>query len=465
MLGDSFFARRLARGYLVDLKGGAPLPWRLFLCVALSLVTLFVLAPALLSAASMLPTILSSLAGVLVFVLLGAFLFLVWRWFKKFGRRYPFPVVERMLYFVRANNLFEAERENWTDAKGRRRSQETVTVSARFLVFEDAERIVVRGLKDADKFSSQMGSLDAGLCALFGLPIENKVEALTYCEYTFLKHKAERLVVAGGDVAPARLSSNLLPLNNNLAWRIDKQPHAVIAGPSGSGKTTFLNALILSILRAGGILFIADPKNSDLSSLRHVLGSSFVASAPNDIARLVREVRELMERRFADYKDNPERFRYGASYIDYGLSPAFIVFDELGAFRAGADKKAYSETMASLTEIILKGREMGVFCTLSTQQPNANNIPTELRDQLSLRLALGNMSREAYTMVFGSVDMDSFQTVTAVGAGYIYLDGLGWGSPKPFEAPFVDYGSLDFLSEVKRLHEASEGRRGSCDVV
>lgn len=106
--------------------------------------------------------------------------------------------------------------------------------------------------------------------------------------------------------------------------------------------------------------------------------------------------------------------------------------------------------MANLTEIILKGREMGVFAILSTQQPNANNIPTELRDNLSVRLALGNMSNEAYRMVFG--ETEGLQTISEKGAGYIYLDGLGWEKPKYFEAPYLDYKKFNFIEEIKKYN-------------
>lgn len=40
--------------------------------------------------------------------------------------------------------------------------------------------------------------------------------------------------------------------------------------------------------------------------------------------------------------------------------------------------------------------------------------------------------------------------VSSVGGAYIFLDGLGWDSPKPFEAPFVDYNNFDFIAEIKK---------------
>lgn len=196
-------------------------------------------------------------------------------------------------------------------------------------------------------------------------------------------------------------------------------------------------------------LYICDPKKSDLGSLKHILGEEFVATEANHISRVIRQAKEEMELRYKTYKDNPDNFRFGASFKDYGLNPVIVIFDEMGAFRAGADKKVYSDTMANLTEIILKGREMGVFVILSTQQPNANNIPTELRDNLSLRIALGNMGNEGFRMVFGESNNDLL-SVSSVGGAYIYLDGLGWDSPKQFEAPYVDYKNFDFIAEIKK---------------
>ena len=221
----------------------------------------------------------------------------------------------------------------------------------------------------------------------------------------------------------------------------------LLAGVTGGGKTTFLNYLIIEMKKMRGTVYICDPKRSDLASIQHIWGKEYVASDVNNISRLTREVKEKMMDRFLNYKENPQNFIYGASYVDYGLPPIFLIFDELGAFRASADKKVFGETMSNLTEIILKGREMGVFVCLATQQPNAQNIPTEMRDNLSVRVALGNMSNEAYRMIFG--DLEGLETVRGQGTGYIFLDGLGWSIPKYFETPFLDYERFDFIEELK----------------
>lgn len=370
-------------------------------------------------------------------------------YFKNKNKSYE----NKLRYFLKSNNLYECETieyETFKNGSIKKEHEKVITSSARLGFFEDDEKIIIRAYKDANNFNEKMIQLDSGLNALLGLDIDNKIDTNTYCDYIFKKNRDKRIIVTSESKSTTIYNDSLyIPLNNNLSWNILKQPHMILAGTTGSGKTTFLNYLIIEFMKVKAELYICDPKRSDLSSLKSFLGSDYVASETNLIAKLCRIVKETMINRFIDYKENAEFFVYGNSYVDYGLKPVFLIFDELGAFRAGAEKKIFTEAMSDLTEIILKGREMGVFVVLSTQQPNANNIPTELRDNLSVRLGMGNMSTEAYRMVFGN-SLEELKTINEVGAGYIFLDGLGWQIPKYFEAPYLDYKNFDFIEELRK---------------
>lgn len=35
----------------------------------------------------------------------------------------------------------------------------------------------------------------------------------------------------------------------------------------------------------------------------------------------------------------------------------------------------------------------------------------------------------------------------------IYLDGLEWSKPKPFEAPYLDYRGFNFIEELKKYQK------------
>lgn len=371
----------------------------------------------------------------------------IWKWYRLKTKLENTIMEKRLRYFIKSNNLYETDYIETTDNNVKTTKKKVIINSACLGCIETDEEVIVRAYKRGDIFTDKMNALDTGLSALLGLTIDNKIDTITYCDYHFKKVRDKRIVLSQSNVTAENNTVNI-PLNNNLNWNTLKQPHLLLAGVTGSGKTTFLNYLIIEMKKMRSDIYVCDPKRSDLSSLQHYWGKEFVASETNMIAKLTREVKEIMNQRFIEYKENAENFVYGYSFADYKLKPVFLIFDELGAFRASAEKKVFAETMDNLTEIILKGREMGVFCVLSTQQPNANNIPTELRDNLSARLAMGNMSNEAYRMVFGEVE--GFQTINTMGGGYIYLDGLGWEKPKYFDAPYLDYKNFNFIEEIKR---------------
>ena len=83
---------------------------------------------------------------------------------------------------------------------------------------------------------------------------------------------------------------------------------------------------------------------------------------------------------------------------------------------------------------MLKARAANVFVILAMQQPRADTISTDIRDNLGARVSLGSLSDEGYRMTFGgSFD---FLPIEERGTGYIMLDG--WDAPRPFKAPFAD---------------------------
>lgn len=365
-----------------------------------------------------------------VIYLIGLFFF--WRWLIRIYRKQKSSIVKDLKYFLSSHELYEI-RDN------------ELFSSAQLGYLETDNQITIRVSKTGGKYDKKLADIGADLSALLKLPLDNRIETVSTIDYIFQKSRPERLILS--NKPKEENSTTKIPLNTQLHWDIKKQPHMLIAGVTGGGKSVFINYLLIEFLKMGSTLYIADAKNSDLGSLKAYLGDS-VATSANHIARITREAKETMDKRYEEVQA-PDKFIYGADFLDYGYKPVAVFFDEVGAFRASADKKTYEETMKNLTEIILKGRQVGVFCVLSTQQPNANNIPTELRDNLSVRVALGNMSDEAYRMVFGDT-IDSFESITEVGSGYIYLDGLGWNSPRYFETPYYDNKQYDFLAELQK---------------
>ncbi len=91
-------------------------------------------------------------------------------------------------------------------------------------------------------------------------------------------------------------------------------------------------------------------------TLSYYFGEKYVATTPNNIARIVRLVVEEMQERYQYMRDN---FQYGTNFADHGFKPVWLIFDEMGAFKAsGTDKKSkevIAEVMDGIKQIILMG--------------------------------------------------------------------------------------------------------------
>lgn len=229
---------------------------------------------------------------------------------------------------------------------------------------------------------------------------------------------------------------NGVQLNNELTWNFDKQPHALITGATGSGKTYFLAYLLQALNEQNADIKVLDPKMSDLYQMGKYLNFD-VGYSINQVDKILRETIDILENRQKHMIENSKGF--GCSYRDYGYKPIFIFFDEVGAFMAKAnaeDSKVAKSVQSRLNNIILMGRQLGIFAVLCTQRPDTKNIGGDLRDQLSLRVALGMMSSDGYNMVFGSEFRDLKLVETEKGVGFIYLDGVTL-EPKSFKTPLM----------------------------
>lgn len=105
--------------------------------------------------------------------------------------------------------------------------------------------------------------------------------------------------------------------------------------------------------------------------------------------------------------------------------------------------------MDGIKQIILLGRQAGVFILVSAQQMRAETLNTDLRDNLGLRIALGANSIEGYRMVFGSATPDKFKSIEEKGAGYLYMQGSGKEKAQYWESPYLDTTQFDFIKELQ----------------
>lgn len=218
-------------------------------------------------------------------------------------------------------------------------------------------------------------------------------------------------------------------LGKHMTWNWRSAPHGLITGGTGSGKSYFLLFLFKCFNSIHADIRIIDPKKSDLYKLGIFL-SVPTACEPNQIAKLLRETEEVMDQRYMDME------QIGADYYTLGLNPCFIFFDEAMAFFGGsADEKLKKECRKALLSIVAKGRQAGVNVILSAQRPDTEFLGGgAVRDQLGMRVALGNLSRTGIEMVYGNDYKDIKPRFSGKGEGLIYVDGFTH-EPMEFKTP------------------------------
>ncbi|MCY7449512.1 MULTISPECIES: FtsK/SpoIIIE domain-containing protein [Bacillus] len=312
---------------------------------------------------------------------------------------------------------------------------------------ETSRHVVVRILRDGDRFTKEATKLGENLEAALGLELDSTNKSVDYAEYVFLKYKDERIDL--NSTVTSLNDSDEIKITGNISYELHKVPHSLIVGGTGSGKSFFILGKIVNYLKLTpqADLRIIDPKKADLSLFRFVTGfENKVATDANQICRILRETVELMERRYTEYFNDISAF--GKTYRDFNLPVVIVIFDEFSAFMHSVDKKIAKEALDYVFTLVMKGRQAGVMIEILMQRPSADDLPTNIRAQMGFKAGLGAMDSIGYNMIFDTKNVE-YKTVTEKGGGYIQLDGKHT-SPVYFETPYIDK-DFDFIAEIEKL--------------
>ncbi|WP_152908881.1 FtsK/SpoIIIE domain-containing protein [Clostridium sp. L74] len=313
---------------------------------------------------------------------------------------------------------------------------------------EDDKRVYVRISKLGNRFNKIAPTLGENIESTLGLELDSTNSTVDYFEYILLKEKDKRIDLSES-IKNQHNNSDVINISGNISYRLSKTPHSLIVGGTGSGKSFFILGKIVSYLNLTpqAELYIVDPKKADLSLLRFIEGmEERVATEPNQIAKMLREVVEIMEDRYKTYFNDISAF--GKDYTDFGLPPIILIFDEFSAFIHSVDKKLSKEVLDYIFTIVMKGRQAGVQVEILMQRPSADDLPTNIRAQMGFKAGLGAMDKIGYNMIFDTNNIE-YKTVTEKGGGYIQIDIIHT-APVYFETPYIDK-DFDFIQEITKL--------------
>lgn len=193
-------------------------------------------------------------------------------------------------------------------------------------------------------------------------------------------------------------------------------------------------------------MYFADPKGSSLAVLGAAISEERTAVDFSDIVNLLNEFVNQMQGRKNEMKELLKS-QLDADYSTFNLSPSIFIFDEYASFAAilaAKDKKVRDEVKSLLYEIILQGRQLGFFLVLAMQKSDATLLETALRDNLPLKMVLGNAEQQTYITAFGHADIPNRHY--AVGEG-VFTEPTLAPEPKLVQCPYCNF---DVLQAVRR---------------
>lgn len=351
---------------------------------------------------------------------------------------------EKILFFQKLNSLRILSRflieNNLYLIKNIRRENKTIEkiVLPQVYLKQSRYMIEVRFILEGNKFQDRFLNLGSTLEVMFNGDFRNKTFDKRFITYDIAINRIDSRI----SINEVEVKGSKLQLMTDVTWDYIEEPHLLIGGGTGGGKTVVLMTIIYALAKIG-FVDICDPKNSDLAGLKKIpVFHGRVYTSKEDIIQCFKENVAFMEKRYELMSTSP-KFQAGKNFTHYGMTPKFILVDEWAALMAKIDRdySLQSELMEYLSQLVLEGRQAGVFIIFAMQRPDGEFIKTALRDNFMKRLSVGHLESTGYDMMFGDANktkefkkLDEINGVKVKGRGYIANNGDLAGE---FFSPYV----------------------------
>lgn len=351
---------------------------------------------------------------------------------------------EKIVFFQKLNSLRILSRflieNNLYLIKNIRRENKTIEkiVLPQVYLKQSRYKIEVRFILEGNKFQDRFLNLGSTLEVIFNGDFRNKTFDKRFITYDIAINRIDSRIT----INEVEVKGSKLQLMTDVTWDYIEEPHLLIGGGTGGGKTVVLMTIIYALAKIG-FVDICDPKNSDLAGLKKIpVFHGRVYTSKEDIIQCFKENVVFMEKRY-ELMSNSPKFQAGKNFTHYGMTPKFILVDEWAALMAKIDRdySLQSELMEYLSQLVLEGRQAGVFIIFAMQRPDGEFIKTALRDNFMKRLSVGHLESTGYDMMFGDANktkefkkLDEINGIKVKGRGYIANNGDLAGE---FFSPYV----------------------------
>ena len=367
---------------------------------------------------------------------------------------------EALFYMLISLNLYDAL------------DNEVVDTAVLYFDISEDNKVTICVPLFGNRYLKTLKNLEEYLCPTLGLSLISKKEEIDKIVYVLGEIEEIEQYVFNSNTLTREffedIPKSIIKLSNTQQFSLKSNSNIGIYGRTGTGKTIALQWYLFNALAKGcgtddsTYLGVVDGKGADLYALGNMLKDELgekvsVGSSPTSLAKLSRQFVEIMNARFEIIKQNSS-LNADAYDLGIGMTPNFLFIDELASIRdsCGASKQGrelWNEILQNLGLIARKGRQAGCHLLLSTQDPNAENIPVELRNQISAVLYLGNPGADRLKMAFSMCELENVPTVSdRKGEALFYADGLNTVEPVLTIVPFVDLKTKqEFLQVVRNI--------------
>ena len=197
-------------------------------------------------------------------------------------------------------------------------------------------------------------------------------------------------------------------LLNYVYIDLNTNAHALIAGTTGSGKSVILKCMIWQCIKKGAQLFMIDFKGGvEFGNKYEQFGE--VVTERQQALELLRNLTREMNARLAKFRENGvlKIVEYNELHPDNPLCRIVIACDEVSEMldKTGVSKSEqaiFNEIIKEMNSLARLGRAAGINMLLATQRPDANVIPGQIKNNLTLRICGRMVDEHASIMVVGN---------------------------------------------------------------
>ena len=223
--------------------------------------------------------------------------------------------------------------------------------------------------------------------------------------------------------------------------------HMLVTGQTGSGKSYFVNGLILQLMnkKISYKFYIADPKMSGMCHIGKKICEDNCATEFDEIRKLISKFVEEMDIR-KNVMGEYGSLAINKDYRYFKLEPMILIIDELATFMYELEckeKKVRDEINANLAKITLQGRQLGCFLWGIMQKSDSKLISTVIRENMPIKIVLGNSESQTYTTSFGTgVDIPVYDF--DIGEG-VFIAPVIAKNPKIIFTPEYAFELIDYI--------------------